>query len=101
MENWKDIKGYEGLYQVSNFGRVKSLRYGKEKVRKQTTTKTCKYNAIGLRKNNKRKTVLVHRLVAETFIPNPNKYSEVNHKDECGLRNKAEIRTNNQIRKWQ
>ena len=92
QEIWKDIKGYEGLYQVSNMGRIKSLkrkvknkngyRIANEKIIKPVLTDTCKYYAVGLHKNKKRKTLLVHRLVAINFIPNPNNYTEVNHKDE-------------------
>lgn len=96
-EEWKDIKGYEGLYQVSNLGRVKSLigwngnKYVKRekilKVSRQEVTKTyCRYK-VDLKKNGKRKNFKVHRLVAEAFIPNPNNYREVNHKDSNPLNN--------------
>lgn len=92
MEIWKDIKGYEGLYQISNTGKVKSLtRYVnskssgklliKEKIRKTTTT-TAGYEYVVLANKGKNKTLLIHRLVAETFIPNPNNYACVNHIDE-------------------
>lgn len=91
-EFWKDIEGYEGLYQVSNFGRVKSLerlvksnnnnyRIVKEKILKQNQDKDG-YRIISLNKNNKGKSYRLHRLVAEAFIPNPNNYLVVNHKDE-------------------
>ena len=86
-EVWKDIKNYEGLYQISNFGRIKSLHCKNEKIIKQILTKTCKYYTVGLYKNKKRKTLLVHRLVAQAFIPNPNNLVEVNHKDENKLNN--------------
>ena len=84
-EIWKDIKGYEGLYQISNWGRVKSL--GNNKTRKEKILKPCilkkgNYLRIGLRKNGKRKMYLVHRLVAEAFIQNPNNLPFINHKDE-------------------
>ena len=82
MEEWKDIAGYEGKYQVSNLGRVKSFyknKYGK--IRKLKTDKYG-YKRINLSKDGKGKTYLVHRLVAEVFIPNPNNYPEVNHIDE-------------------
>lgn len=84
LEKWKDIKGYEGLYQVSNFGNVKSLNYkrtNKEALLKLQTN-TDGYKIINLRKDGKNKLYLVHRLVAMTFIPNPNNYPIVNHKDE-------------------
>lgn len=100
MKIWKDIKGYENLYQVSNTGKIKSLeRYGnsksngkfliKEKIRKTTTT-TAGYEYVVLANNGKNKTVLVHRLVAETFIPNPENKKCVNHKDENKLNNCVE-----------
>ena len=89
MEIWKDINGYEGLYQISNFGRVKSLErkhnWGgsiynvSEKILKQTTILYCR---VGLTKNKKMKNWLVHRLVADAFVPNPNKYPIVMHKDD-------------------
>lgn len=77
MEVWKDIPGYEGRYQVSNLGRVKSLDYmhtGKPKVMKLTVCKTG-YLSIEL----KGKPYRVHRLVASVFVPNPDNKSEVNH----------------------
>lgn len=83
-EVWKDIEGYEGLYQVSNTGWVRSLNYrrsGRSKLLKQGTTKKG-YKVVELHKNGKGKHSRVHRLVAMTFIPNPNNYKEVNHKDE-------------------
>lgn len=88
MEEWKDIKGYEGLYQVSNYGRVKSLKfwsnihkkfYDREKILKQCLDKKG-YCIVGLHKDQKNTLKKVHRLVAEAFIPNPENKSEVNHK---------------------
>lgn len=81
---WKDISGYEGKYQVSNTGRVRSLNYkrtGKIKVMKLSTNKLG-YKIIMLSKNGKCKTWQVHRLVAQAFLPNPNNYPIINHKDE-------------------
>lgn len=81
---WRDIPGYENLYQVSNTGKVRSLNYkktGKVKRLKQHSNNGG-YSIIGLWKDGKCKHYLVHRLVAMTFIPNPNNYSEVNHIDE-------------------
>ena len=82
QEIWKDIKGYEGLYQVSNLGRIKSLNYNhtkKEKIMTPTITKKG-YMKLHLDNDGKRKYCLVHRLVAETFIENPNNYNMVLHK---------------------
>lgn len=80
-ETWKDIKGYEGLYQVSNLGRVKSLHFNKELLLKLRLTGRGYYQ-IDLQKNKNIKHALVHRLVAEAFIPNPDELPQVNHKDE-------------------
>lgn len=74
-EIWKDIKDYEGLYWVSNLGNVKSKR----KILKPINGE---YLRVGLSKNGIQKTITIHRLVAETFINNENKYNYVNHKDE-------------------
>lgn len=68
IEIWKDIKGYEGLYQVSNLGNVKSLNYNKTKKEKQLTKLTIMgYIKVGLSKNGKVKVHFVHRLVWEAF----------------------------------
>lgn len=84
FEVWRPVRGYEGLYEVSNFGQIKSLKYGKSKIIK---TQIHIYVQVGLRKNKKRKILSVHRLVAEAFIPNPNNYPCVNHKDEVKTNN--------------
>ena len=86
MEIWRDISGYENLYMVSSYGRIKSLGNGcsnasKERILKQSTN-TKGYLHVHLCKNGKDKNFRVHRLVAEAFIPNPNNLPEVNHKDE-------------------
>lgn len=89
-EIWKDVVGYEGLYEVSNIGRVKSLNknnYGL--IMSQYITKKG-YFRLQLTKEKRQKKHLVHRLVAEAFIPNPHNYPEVNHKDEDKLNNKVE-----------
>lgn len=80
QEIWKDIVGYEGLYQVSNFGRVKSFRKGKEKLLKQHKS-TTGYFRVGLRKDGMRQDWKVHRLVAIHFVPNKDGYPIINHID--------------------
>lgn len=78
QEIWKNVKGYEGLYEVSNFGRVKSLR--KEKILKLGRDKKG-YLIVGLCKNGKQRTFKAHRLVTEHFLNNPYNLPYVNHKD--------------------
>lgn len=81
MEEWRNIEGYEGDYQISNYGRVKSLKHNKERILKNQYDANDYYGVI-LSKNNKKKYFRIHRLVAEAFILNPNNLPEVNHKDE-------------------
>jgi hypothetical protein len=83
QEVWKDIVEYEGLYMVSNLGRVKSLpRSGtilQEKILSQRVGR--KYLCVMLCKNNIKKCTSVHRLIAQAFIPNPDNKPQVNHKN--------------------
>ena len=83
-EIWADIKNYEGLYKISNLGRVKSLpRNGtikKEKILKTYFDKD-NYEIVTLSKNNVNKKRRIHRLVAEAFLLNPNNYPVINHKN--------------------
>ena len=91
MEQWKSIAGYEGLYEVSDLGRVKSLNYnhtGKERILKPYKNGNG-YLQVILRKDGHRKQPLVHRLVAKAFIQNPNNLETVNHKDEVKTNNVA------------
>ena len=81
VEIYKDIEGYEQLYQISNLGNVKSFQTGKEKILKPNKTKKG-YLRIELWKQGKYKKYLVHRLVAQHFIDNPNNYEQINHRDE-------------------
>lgn len=96
-ELWKDIKEYEGCYQVSNLGRIKSLdrmtnnQYGeyfmKGRILKNSIIKDKGYCRVSLNNGNGKISKRVHRLVAEAFIPNPENKPEVNHKDGNKLNN--------------
>lgn len=88
MEVWKDVVGFEGLYQVSNEGKVYSFKTRKI-LRPCCNTYRNGYMCLILRKNGKSYGCRMHRLVAEAFIPNPNKLPEVNHKDENTANNRA------------
>lgn len=94
-EIWKDVKGYEGLYLVSNLGRVKGIErvtkykedakkgkqhFVKEKI-KNISEKQNGYQVVNLYKNNKGKSEYLHRVVANAFLPNPENLPTVNHKD--------------------
>lgn len=88
VEEWKDIKDYEGLYQISNTGKVKSLYRDTEKILIGDVIRSGKgYLSVGLTKNKKVKSFLTHRLVAQAFIPNPENKPEVNHIDGNTLNN--------------
>lgn len=94
-EIWKDIEGFEGLYQVSNMGRVRSLdrkdkmgRSLKEKVLADKHNNRG-YHTIALRRDGNTEYRLIHRLVAKAFLDNPNNWPEVNHKDEDKVNNAA------------
>ena len=91
-EIWKPIKDFEGLYEISNLGNIRSLNFNhtkKVRILKQNTNHNG-YKYINLCKNSKQKGLRIHRLVAEAFIPNPNNYSQVNHIDENKSNNKVD-----------
>ena len=75
-EEWRDVVGYEGFYQVSNLGRVRSVKLIKPSFHKSTG-----YKRLMLTKNGKRKNFHVHQLVAKNFTPNPLNKPVINHKD--------------------
>lgn len=92
MEIWRDIPKYEGLYQVSNYGRVKSLNYKrthKEKIINPAIHPSGHLHVL-LYKDGSSKTFQIHRLVAEAFIPNPNKSKIVHHIDHNPQNNRIE-----------
>jgi len=108
-EIWKDVVGYEGLYEVSNMGRVKSVKHivsstnpkQKWKTINERILKPAPYGqplkcgglrhlGVALHRNNRQRTEKVHRLVAMAFIPNPNNYPIINHKDENPYNNRAD-----------
>lgn len=84
MENWKAIEGYEGLYEVSDLGRVRAVN---GKIKKPDNDRG--YLKVGLWLNGKRKNHRIHRLVAKAFIPNPYNRKEVNHKARDKSDNRA------------
>lgn len=92
-EIWKDIIGYEGLYQVSNLGNIKSLGNGgthkTERILSQKITRFG-YKTVILHKNGVRKDCRVHRLVAYAFLPNDDDTLVVNHKDGDKCNNRVE-----------
>lgn len=88
MEVWKDIEGYEN-YQVSNYGRVKSLKFSKERILKPEKNNGG-YLYVFLSKNCIEKRYYIHRLVAQAFIVNPDGLKEINHKNEVKTDNRVE-----------
>ena len=100
-EEWKDIKGYEGLYRVSNFGKVESVerevsqgKYGKKRIvggsMMTPTDNGHGYLIVALSKNQRKKNHYVHRLVAEHFVENGDWLPCVNHKDYDTSNNRAD-----------
>lgn len=91
-EIWKDIEGFEGRYQVSNLGRVRSFVVPEKagRILKQAFDGKKNYLFVGLHKDGKVKQISTHRLVAFAFVPNPNNYPQVNHINEIKTDNRAE-----------
>ena len=92
-EIWKDISGYEGVYQISNLGRVKSLKNTKgnpKETIKKPMLKENGYLQVDLYKKTKKKKFYIHRLVAMAFIPNPDNLPEVDHVDTNRTNNTVE-----------
>ncbi len=80
-EVWKDIKDFEGVYQISTWGRLKSYKRDPKGYILSVKDKNGNYLSVVLKHKGKRRSVKIHRLVAEAFIPNPDLKPEVNHKD--------------------
>ena len=100
MEIWKPVKGYENCYEVSDAGRIRSLdrtivfKDGRKRkfygqILNTQSTNNSGYITVGLHDTGSAKTVLLHRVVAEAFIDNPNGYEEVNHIDQNKFNNSA------------
>lgn len=88
-ENWKEIDGYDGMYQVSDLGRVRSLKFGKVRVLRASKCING-YLMVGLWKDGKQNSVSVHRIVASAFIENDDESkNQVNHKDENKQNNRV------------
>ena len=87
-EQWKDIPGFEGHYQASTLGNIRSIK--KEPIILKGDYQKNGYRRVYLWVGGEKKNCLVHRLVAETFIENPNRYSDINHKDEDKSNNSVE-----------
>lgn len=88
-EIWCPIKGYESMYEVSDQGRVRSLKFVNERILKPGRDKDG-YLQVGLYKNGEGKKCKIHRLVAQAFIPNPQNLTEVNHRDENKTNNSVQ-----------
>lgn len=87
-EEWKTVESYEGIYEVSNTGKVRNIRNNPPKLMSIEISRGG-YARVGLNKNNKQKHFQLHRLVASAFVPNPENKPQVNHIDENKLNNNA------------
>ena len=81
QEIWKDVKGWEGIYQISSLGRLKSFKRSTTGLVMKMTNKTGWYFSVVLCRGSRSQSTRIHRLVAEHFIPNPKNKKTVNHKD--------------------
>lgn len=90
METWKDIKGFEGIYQISNMGRLKSFKGGPRGRILSNKNSNGGYFSVVLCYGTKRRYTRIHRLVAEAFVPNPHNKPEVNHIDGNKQNNRAD-----------
>ena len=92
MEKWKTVKGFEGLYEISNLGNVRSLNYHNWGIVKNLTPVMDKdgYLRVCLSKNGKQYNGTVHRMVAQAFIENPNSFPQINHINEDKSDNRVE-----------
>jgi len=89
VEIWKDLLGYEGLYQISQYGKIKSF-YGRKEFLRQFKDKNTGYYRVTLAKNGKNKACNIHRLLAINFIPNPTNLPYINHKNGIKTDNRLE-----------
>ena len=92
MEEWKPVVGFEGLYEVSNHGRVRSLNFKNTNTVQIMTLSMARngYLIARLMKDGRKYHVLVHRAVAMAFLDNPHQFPVINHKDECKTNNSVE-----------
>ena len=95
IEEWREVFGYDILFEVSNVGEVRTKHHGKKGYQKEyriiaPVDNGSGYLKINVPQNNKQKTVYIHKLVAEAFVPNPEGLSEVNHIDENKNNNSAD-----------
>jgi len=91
MEEFRVIKGYEGLYEISNFGAVKSFKYNKiDGCILKSSINSSGYYCVNLYKDNIRKTLKLHRLMGQAFIENPNEFEYIDHINQNKLDNRLE-----------
>ena len=89
-EQWRDIDGYDGMYQVSDLGSVRSRKSGEWRLLKQQKDNKGGYLRVNLHRDGKLKHFLVHRLVAQAFIPNDDETkTQINHINECKSENRV------------